>query len=80
MKIIEDGVPVLGYLHWALIDNFEWVFGYGHQLGLGGFKGSDQSLVDTLMCPGSVESGCWNLSCHVDDLVHRLVLGRGQHS
>ncbi|WP_028642819.1 glycoside hydrolase family 1 protein [Nocardioides sp. URHA0020] len=32
--VIADGVPVLGYLHWTLMDNFEWVFGFGHQLGL----------------------------------------------
>lgn len=31
---VADGVPVIGYLHWTMIDNFEWVFGYGHQLGL----------------------------------------------
>ncbi|MEV6303347.1 family 1 glycosylhydrolase [Actinoplanes sp. NPDC051861] len=30
----EVDVPVLGYLHWTLLDNFEWIFGYGHQLGL----------------------------------------------
>ena len=29
-----DDVPVLGYCHWTLMDNFEWIFGYGHQLGL----------------------------------------------
>jgi beta-glucosidase len=32
--VVADGVPVLGYLHWTLMDNFEWVFGYGQQLGL----------------------------------------------
>ena len=31
---MDDGVPVLGYCHWTLLDNFEWIFGYGHQLGL----------------------------------------------
>ena len=34
LDVMEQGVPVLGYCHWTLLDNFEWVFGYGHQLGL----------------------------------------------
>jgi beta-glucosidase len=33
-EAIDAGVPVLGYLHWTLLDNFEWVFGYGMKLGL----------------------------------------------
>jgi beta-glucosidase len=28
------GVPVLGYVHWTLLDNFEWIFGYKPHYGL----------------------------------------------
>ena len=31
---VERGTPVLGYCHWTLMDNFEWIFGYGAKLGL----------------------------------------------
>lgn len=33
-EAMADGVPVLGYCHWTLLDNFEWVGGYTSHLGL----------------------------------------------
>jgi beta-glucosidase len=31
---IAAGVPVLGYVHWSLLDNYEWLFGYKPHFGL----------------------------------------------
>ncbi|WP_428332156.1 glycoside hydrolase family 1 protein [Novosphingobium sp.] len=33
-EVIAQGVPVLGYCHWSLIDNYEWGFGYAPKFGL----------------------------------------------
>jgi beta-glucosidase len=33
-KAMDEGVPVGGYVHWSLIDNFEWISGYKQHLGL----------------------------------------------
>jgi beta-glucosidase len=31
---LRDGLPVLGYLYWSALDNFEWAEGYRPTFGL----------------------------------------------
>ncbi len=33
-RAISEGIPVRGYLHWTLVDDFEWTQGWGAHLGL----------------------------------------------
>ena len=33
-RCLGDGIDVRGYFYWSLLDNFEWVLGYGPTFGL----------------------------------------------
>lgn len=32
--VLDQGVPLIGYLVWSLMDNFEWAFGYDKRFGI----------------------------------------------
>jgi beta-glucosidase len=33
-RAIAGGVPLRGYFHWSLLDNFEWAYGYAMRFGM----------------------------------------------
>ena len=41
-QAISDGLPIIGYLHWSMMDNFEWHHGYDARFGLA--EVDDESL------------------------------------
>ena len=40
--LVKAGVPVRGYIHWSLLDNFEWAYGYSMAFGLVGVDRATQ--------------------------------------
>ncbi len=34
LRCLADGIDIRGYIHWSLLDNFEWIYGYRPKFGL----------------------------------------------
>ncbi len=51
---IADGLDVRGYLHWSLVDNFEWFNGYHGHFGL---LGNDRTTQQRWIRPSAVSYG-----------------------
>jgi beta-glucosidase len=49
-RAMADGVPVLGYYHWSLLDNFEWAEGFGPRFGLYRVDYATQERHETPAC------------------------------
>ena len=44
----DNGAPLIGYIHWALMDNMEWNNGYKVKFGLGQINRHDSDLPRTM--------------------------------
>lgn len=48
-RAVDEDIPVLGYQHWSIMDNFEWCEGYGPRFGLihVGYKTQKRTIKDS---------------------------------
>ena len=50
-KLVEEGMDLRGYYYWSLLDNFEWILGFGPRFGLFEVDYETQARRPTLRLP-----------------------------
>ena len=56
VQCLRDGIDVRGYFYWSLLDNFEWLFGYGPPFGLIARRPRHAARTSSRAQPGSATS------------------------
>jgi beta-glucosidase/6-phospho-beta-glucosidase/beta-galactosidase len=62
LRAIRDGVEVIGYLHWSVVDNWEWAFGYEADAQFGLFtvdRIADPEALDLRSFPRHITEGAF---------------------
>ncbi len=55
-RAVQEGVPVVGYWAWSLLDNFEWAEGYKDRFGLVYVDYATQRRIRRIRSPGTERS------------------------
>jgi len=74
-QAIEEGVDLRGYLHWSLLDNFEWAEGFAPKFGLIHVDRKTQKRnprVSAYLLRDIIESG--GLTADIADAYHEVIM------
>jgi beta-glucosidase len=66
-RAISEGIPVCGYFHWTLIDDFEWLAGWATHLGLFAMDSLTQKRTPRL------SSSLYSEICHANAITGDIV-------
>jgi beta-glucosidase len=55
-QALREGIPVRGYFHWSLLDNFEWAHGFAPRFGL---YRVDYATFERTPAPGAERFRAW---------------------